>query len=124
MKKSVANTAADPTIQFAELEIDGVKYKLAYSFNAIAEAEAVAGCNLLEGLRHMAVDVSAAQLRGMLYAAMTVAQPKVTLEQAGKLIRLDTLPAITLALGEAYYLSFPEQKKIEWEQAAAAEPQS
>jgi hypothetical protein len=108
-KRSVAGSAADPTIEFATLSIDDVEYKLAYSFNAIAEAESVTGCNLLRGLESL-TDLSATQLRGLLYAAMTVAHPEFTIEQVGHLIRLDTIGPVTTALAEAYSLSMPKKK--------------
>jgi len=120
-KKSIAGTALDPTIQFATLTIDDQTYKLAYSFNAIALAEAASGANLLRGLESLS-DLTALQLRGLLYAAMTVARPETTIEEAGALIRLDTIGIVTTALGEAYMLSLPESKKnpVESDQTKAA----
>ena len=108
-QRSVAGTPADPTLHFAKLELDDETYLLAYSFNAIATAENVAGCNLLGGLENL-TDLTARQLRGLLYAAMAVANPKVTIEQAGELIRLDTITPVTTALAEAYRLSMPAKK--------------
>lgn len=124
-KRSVAGTALDPTIQFAKLEIDGKAYKLAYSFNAIALAETAAGCNLLGGLENLGA-LTALQFRGLLYAALSVAQPKMTIEEAGNLIRLDTKGAIANALAEAYQFSMPEdppQAEAPGESAAAELPQ-
>jgi hypothetical protein len=109
-QRSVAGTKDDPTIQFADLTINGQSFRLCYSFNAIAIAESAAGCNLLRGLESL-TDLSATQLRGLLYAALLVAQPEMTVEDAGRLIRLDTINPITAALAEAYSLSLPEQKK-------------
>jgi hypothetical protein len=108
-KHSVAGTVADPTIEFADLKLAGKTYRLVYSFNAIAEAEHVAGCNLLAGLESLR-DLTALQLRGLLYAAMSVADPKITIEQAGSLVRLDTIEPITEALGKAYQLSMPAKR--------------
>jgi hypothetical protein len=110
-KKNVAGTAADPVIKFATLTLDGREYRLAYSFNAIAEAERAAGCNLLAGLENLS-DLTALQLRGLLYGALMVSNPDITIEQAGAMIRLDTLDPVTAALAEAYGLSMPEDKKI------------
>src|ERR1700727_1226726 len=89
-KKSVAGTVGDPTIVFTPLVIDDHKYQLAFSFNAIAEAESKAGCNLLRGIKDYN-DLSVTQLRGLLYAALTVSLPDITLEEAGNLLRLDTM---------------------------------
>jgi hypothetical protein len=108
-KKSVASTALDPTIQFATLTIDGELYKLVYSFNAIAKAEGVTGCNLLNGLLSLE-SLSAVHLIGLLYAALSVAHPDMTVEKAGELVRLDTISSITQALAEAYALSMPQKK--------------
>jgi hypothetical protein len=116
-KRHVAGTAADPTIRFATLELEGQTYKLAYSFNAVAEAELVAKCNLLSGLENLH-ELSAIQLRGLLYAALSVAQPEITLSQAGEMIhpfttpaRAETITPISRALAEAYGLSMPEKKE-------------
>jgi hypothetical protein len=111
-KKSVAGTGLDPTIQFSTLVVDDKSYKLAYSFNSIALAEAASGTNLLKGLQSL-MDLSAMQLRGLLYAAMIIDKPDVTVEQASSLIRVDTINDITLAMVEAYRLSLPEKKKAE-----------
>jgi hypothetical protein len=102
-KHSVAGTVADPTIEFAELKLNGKIYRLSYSFNSIAEAEHVAGCNLLAGLESL-LDLTALQ------AAMSVADPEVTIEQAGSLVRLDTIEPITEALAKAYRVSMPAKR--------------
>jgi len=108
--KTVAGTSADPTIQFATLKVGEESYPLAYSFNSIAEAEHVAGCNLLGGLENLG-ELSALQFRGLLYAAMKVANPKVTIEQAGELIGFGSTGVIASALAEAYRLSMPVKKQ-------------
>jgi hypothetical protein len=115
--RNVAGTVDDPTISFAALDLEGKTYKLAYSFNALAAAEAAAKCNLLAGLENLR-DLSAVQLRGLLYAALSVAHPRMTVEDAGLMIHPFTTPArpetitpITRALAEAYGLSMPEDKK-------------
>ena len=109
-KKTVAGTRADPTIRFADLMLDGTVYQLAYDFNSIALAEKIAGINLLEGLRNLA-QVSAQQFRGLFYGARLKAQPEITLEQAGGLIRLDTLLAIEAGIAQAYANSIMEKKE-------------
>jgi hypothetical protein len=117
--RTVDGGALDPTILFATLMVDGKEYKLAYSFNAIAAAERTAGCNLLTGLESLS-DLTAQQLRGLLFAALSIAHPTVkegekerllTVEDAGQMIRLDTIAPITTSLAEAYRLSMPEKKK-------------
>lgn len=109
-RNTVSGTTIDPTIEFAKLVVDENEYRMCYSFNSIALAEAHAGCNLLRGLESL-TDLSAVQLRGLLYAALTVAHPEITIDDAGKMIRLDTIGPITEALAEAYTLSMPQNKK-------------
>lgn len=112
-RKSVAGTSSDPVVEFATLEIDGKAYRLSYDFNAIAEAEKEAGCNLLHGIAVILLrGMNAGQLRGLLYAALRQAHPKMTLSGAGRLIRIDTMPSITTAIIEAWNASLPEAKKI------------
>lgn len=111
--QTVAGTSADPLVQFEKLEIDGQTYHLAYDFNAIAEAEKLVGCNLLEGIAAILMHgMTAEQFRGLFYAALRKARPKMTLEQAGSLVRIDTMPDIREALLRAYNASLPEAKKI------------
>lgn len=90
------------------LKVDGKEYALAYDFNAIADAEQSAGCNLLAALETLS-NISAVQLRGLLYAAIVPEpkEPRLTLLEAGMLIRVDTIAPITKALADAYMLSMP-----------------
>jgi hypothetical protein len=107
-KKSVAGSSADPTIKFSTLTVDDQEFQLCFSFNSIALAEHHANCNLLHGLENLS-DLSALELRGLLYAAMTLAKPDTTIEDAAKLIRLDTIGPVTMAIAEAYSLSLPKK---------------
>lgn len=119
MRKSVAGSVADPTLKFAKLKLGGEEYSLCYSFNAIAEAERVAGCNLLialEGLQNL----SAIQLRGLLYAALTKAHPDISIERAGALIGIKSLGPITTALASAYSLSMEDPANPPEAESAAA----
>src|SRR5689334_16781036 len=104
-RRTVAGTAADPTIKFAKLELDGKTYSLCYDFNAIAIAESLCpGSNLLHGLLSLQ-QLNAVQLRGLLYAALLKAHPTITLYQAGEFVRLDRVEQICRAIAEAYGLS-------------------
>jgi hypothetical protein len=104
----------------APLEIDGETYHLVFNYNAIAEAEIATGfgCNLLHGISAPST-ITALQLRGLLFAALTPLQPKTTMKEAGSLIRLDTIPAVLQAIGESWTLSIPEAKR---NPPAAADP--
>jgi hypothetical protein len=110
-KSTVAQTAIDPTIRFARVEAEGKTYKLAFSFNAIALAEVHCGVNLLEGIENL-LSLSAAQFRGLLYAALSTAHPKLTLQDAGNLINFQTLGLWKDGLAEAYVLSMPEREEV------------
>jgi hypothetical protein len=110
MRKSI--TTPDPITEFVTLEIDGKKYRLAADFNAIAEAESGAGCNLLHGISATLMNtMNMAQLRGLLYALMLRDAPATTLADAGKLIRLDTMPDIVEKISTAFALSMPKKKE-------------
>lgn len=116
-KKTVAGTVADPVIQFAKLSIDGTEYQLAYDFNEIAVAEQLTGLNLLTGLINLWNDLTdpklmgGAIIRGLLYAALRVAKPDTTIEDAGRLLRVDTVANVVDAIREAYALSVPSDIK-------------
>jgi len=89
----------------SSLKIDGQTLELAYDFNLIAEAEEAAGCNLLAALENLQ-DLTAMQLRGLLFAAI-VSTPRLTLLEAGALIRVNTISVVTTALADAYNLTLP-----------------
>src|ERR1051326_7518669 len=105
-KKTVANTANDPTVEFVEIQLQGKTWKLAYDFNAIAEAEKLTGCNLLQGVSGVLyTTMTAQQLRALLYAAMCKAHPKVTLEEVGTLIPILSMADIQRALLKTWGIS-------------------
>jgi hypothetical protein len=107
-KKTVAGTADDPTIPYTKLTLKGTDYKLCYSFNAIAKAEAETGLNMFQGLNLQALN--AIQLRAMLWASLLTAHPDITLEEAGALIASPTHCNLALsAIAEAWSASMPKQ---------------
>ena len=97
----------------AALMIDGHEYPLAYDFNSLCNAEMLTGCNLLVALRDLA-NLSAGQLIGVLYAAITAGDPssKLKVRDVGALIRLDTLGSIQEALAHAYLNSLPNKEPV------------
>ena len=104
---------AEPLVEYVPLEIDGKTWQLAFDFNALANAEKAAGCNLLLGLSGLLTDTwTAAQVRGLLYAALLRAHPETTVEQAGAMVIFETLGPIQDALILAYDKSLPEGKKL------------
>lgn len=101
-------------LKVVSVEVEGKKYDLAYSFNVIADVEAEAGCNLLDGLRDLA-NMSAMQLRGLLCAALRAVDPKsksrITVEQVSSLLRYDTIYPFSEGLAKSILASLPDQSK-------------
>lgn len=95
----------------AVLEIDGRSYDLVFDYNSVADAEALTGVNLLHGISAaMFGTVTAAQLRGLLFASLKPRNPDITLQQAGELISIGNLKQVYTALSEAWSASVPPQK--------------
>ena len=120
MERSTA-PAADPTVRYTKLTLEGETYSLAFDFNALAVAEEISGLNLLQAMRSLG-DLSVAQTRALLYAALLKKQPKLTLTEAGNLLNFRSLPVITKALGEALTNSLPEERASENPPAPDPEP--
>lgn len=128
--------ASKPTVKFYTLTIDGEDYKLAYSFNAIADAETVirkvtgTDCNLLGGLAAIWNDMANPQrpgasiLRGLFYAALSVADPSMTLDRAGDLMQIPDISTISDAIRLAYAMSLPEPKEDTKKNEVAPEVES
>lgn len=111
--------AVDPITEFVPLEIDGRTYELVYDFDAIANAEKQSDCNLLHGMSATLLNtMSAAQLRGLLWASLRRRQPKMTLADAAALCRLDTVAEIVPAIAATFTAAMPA-KKAEAGSAAA-----
>jgi hypothetical protein len=124
-KRNVAGTVADPTIEFVPITIKGREYSLCWDFSAICEAEKLTGCNLLQGIAGVMLHtMTAAQFRGLLYAAMLKAQPNTTLLDAGSLLSIESMSDIREALLKAYGVSMPEKPKDPPEPGAPGENES
>ena len=104
--------------QFVELHCCGQDLRLAYDFNEICDAERACGCNLLAALESLK-GLGAAQLRGLLYAALRPAHPIVTLQEVGTLIRVDTVLPITEAMAHAYQLALENPTEPDSEENSA-----
>jgi hypothetical protein len=110
-----AALVADPTLETAKLTIDGETYELLYSYAQIAAAERLvntvdpgAKVNLIYGVIG---SFSASVLPGYFLAALKTRQPEMTLSDSMRLIRPDTVLAISNALDEANRLSQPEASR-------------
>jgi hypothetical protein len=110
--ESVAGTERDPQRLFTRVELNGEEYKLIYTFGSLAEAEKLCGCNLLQGILKWN-EMSAVQLRGLLYAALRTLQPKMTLEQVDSLLsHVDDVAAAMSALLDAYNVSMRKSTPV------------
>ena len=103
MGKTAIRTGLAPAVRFAEVEIDGQTYKLAFSIRAVAAVEQELGINLLYciGKRELTTE----QLYGQFYASLKLAHPEMTADMADYLISKGFNVAVK-GLSEAYELSF------------------
>jgi hypothetical protein len=118
MPKKTTNEAATAAKKTATLTIDGKSYPIGYDFNEICNVEAVAQCNLLHGLQDLA-NLSVGQLRGLLLAGIRAGDSKstLTLQDAGNLIKINTIGDVTEAIAESIVLTLPETAKDSTEAA-------
>jgi hypothetical protein len=114
--KTVTQKPAPPAAPGA-LVVDGKAYTLACDFNTLADHEPATGANLLHAVPGILLNVlSAAQLRGLLYAALQKHHPYraatkesaesgISWAAAGAMLRVETLPEVYRALGETDLVS-------------------
>lgn len=108
---TVANTAADPTLQFTELKLGKKTYKLCFDFDAIARAEEMTGMPLMAGVDFSNVGIR--RVRAMLYASALKAQPEATLDEFTRLITPASIKKIERALVEAWVASVEQEEAEE-----------
>lgn len=100
-ENQVANQPGlDPTLPNVELVMKGKTYRLVYDFNAVVQAEKVAGANLLFAITG---NIDATGLRGLLWAALLKTEPKITLDQVGAMIAPENLAVIHNAIVTAWF---------------------
>ena len=102
----MARKTTNPVARYSTITLKGIEYKLAFDFNALAQAEADTKLNLLSALDFIGLDIQ--KYRALLYATMLKFQPEMTIEEAGALIGLDVMPRISEAIVEAWKLSMPD----------------
>ena len=112
-----------------DLEIDGSILKLEFDWNSIALLEQEAGVNICtpEGNKMLAeafgsAGVSPFKVRLLFWAGLQANYPGMTLNEAGKLIRMDRLQAIIEAIAKAIRKAFPAPDIDEQEKAPASDP--
>jgi hypothetical protein len=103
------------------LEGDPQPYILKFDFNEVCNAEAAAGCNLMQALS--GVPITAAQTRGLLYACLKPANPQVLLSEAGALLSKD-MPTVLRYLMEALGTADEPETTPTSDTASAAETES
>ena len=104
--KTVAGTPQDPTIKFVEVELNGKAFKLCYDFNSIAIAESLTGTNLLAAIT--LTSITANQFRGLFYASLLKAQPKITLADIDGLLTLPNTGKIYDAISRTWEAAMPK----------------
>ena len=111
MKREVTAVAGKPAVKFVPVTIGGQEYKLAFDFNALCEGEALTGLNLLTGISGLfAGGISLSNYRAILYVALRMGLPEITLERAGELCQVSiedlSMSTVLEALREASGFSF------------------
>ena len=120
----VKEVAIDPAAPGVPITLEGKSYRLVFVYEALAVAEqrlADKGIqvNLLTALDF--VNVGAARLPHLFYAALLKYQPRLEFEEAARLVTMHTASAIHRAVIEAYILSMPAKRDAK-EAAAEADP--
>lgn len=101
MKNNVAGKPGlDPTLPDVELVLRGQSFHLAFDFNAICHAEKLTGLNLLTAI---VTDISASQLRALLWSAILKDNSGFTIDEVGSWITAHNAPTIHKALVAAWF---------------------
>lgn len=97
----------DPTLPDVSLVIGGQERHLCFDFEAICKVEQLTGLNLLKSA---VSEVSATNLRALLYAALLRDDPALSLEQVSKWITMHNVANIHQALVTAWFGSVDQQE--------------
>ncbi len=106
--------------------VDGTNYHLYYNFNDLVDAEDVTNCNLLTAMESIGSGtLTARQLRGLVYAMIVKyrgfpEKPEEQLLALGKLLRMDTIPIVLTAIGEACAIAVGKEFAEEFRRATQA----
>ena len=92
-------------------EFGGVAYTLALDFNALCVFEERAGMSAFAALDQMETDVSAVQMRLLLWAMMQAHHPDLALEDVGTLIGTDLDVALD-AIASGFESAMADKKKV------------
>jgi hypothetical protein len=109
-KKPAAPEKMDPTLPFTEIEILGRKYKLCYTFRAMAKAEAHlreqgVQTNLLWSMPRLTFET----IPVMLAAGLSTYHPELTFEKVVDLLDYDTVFDVRDTLVGAWIAAMPKR---------------
>lgn len=97
-------TQAMPEI---EIKLDK-KRKLVFDFNALCKLEETTGKNALRGETWS--DLSALDVRALLWGALLRDDPELTLDQVGEFVNFGNLEDVTAAIQKAFELAAADPK--------------
>lgn len=83
---------------------------LCLDLNAMCEFEIVTGKNLFDG-SFRGDDLSARDMRALLWSCLLGDDPTLTLKQVGSMISIDNMSEVASRLNEAYDVAVPEIKR-------------
>jgi len=105
-KNQVAGTVGlDPTLPNVSLILGGVERHLCYDFNSIVQVERLTGINLLQSA---ITELSATNLRALLWAALLKGNADLTIDEVGNWISLRNAASIHQAIITAWFGSVEE----------------
>lgn len=113
-RRADAVPVPDPTIPDVSVEVDGERFRLCFDFRALAVAKARLRelgieFNVLRSIDFMNIDVDT--LPALFFAAAQRYQPKLTWQQAEKLVNMRTAIGIFGGLSSAYTASMLKPDK-------------
>jgi hypothetical protein len=101
-------------MDFTKLVVKGVIYSLHYDYNILCDCEDRTSCpNLLVAIQRQGSN-SATELRGLLFALTREKHPKLTLEQCGAMINVESLKDIQLAVMESCMAAVSKEFLEQW----------
>lgn len=123
-KREIVGTVADPTLPKTPVEIDGKTYNLCFDLLALAEAEAAINRELIRETPPRRVNLLLAMpnqdlmsVTIMFAGAVRTFHPEFSFKEAQKLLRMDNIWPVAVAVREAWIRSAPEEKPADPPQA-------
>lgn len=116
VNRKIAGTVADPTLPKSPVTVGGKSYNLCFDLGALAEAETAINAELIRAGRTDLVNLlyalpnqTLANTRIIFAAAVRTFHPEISFDAARKLISLDDLYSVALAIREAWDASKPAE---------------